>query len=67
MSEVEYHEIHESKNVREVRVDVRVGRIMFEYLDENEVLRKFTVTGGEMTADFTDMRVRKLIADGRYV
>lgn len=67
MTPDEYHEIHESENVRKVRVEACVGQITFEYLDENDVLRKFTVTGGELTAEFTDTRVRKLIANGKYV
>lgn len=67
MTQDEYHEIHESENVRKVRVEVRTGEITFEYLNQHDLLLKFTVTGGELTAEFTDTRVRKLIADGKYV
>ena len=66
MTADDYHEVHESENARKVRVEAREGEITFEYLDENDVLRKFTVTGGALMAEFTDTRVRKLIGPGQY-
>lgn len=67
MTDSEFHEVCQCSDVRSVRVDVREGAIRFEYMDANEVLRVFNVTGGELSTTFADTRVRKLIGDGVYI